>query len=249
MILFTLLDSWDAHIHAWAAALGWPGEGLLRLFLAVIAGGVVGLDREIRGRQAGFRTNMLVCLGSALVMIVSLQFAHQPWGHDPAFNINIDPARVAYGVMGGIGFLGAGTIIRDQGAVRGLTTAAALWCVAAIGLGVGFGMYVHCSVAVLLVVVVLWLFDVVERAIPREHHQAMTLRTKYAPGCVGDAVDYFTKLGIRAHDTGFDRCPDPSLVDILLELRFRRLADYTAIVRQIEQEGKYQLISAREVSV
>src|SRR5262245_47624522 len=101
MILFSLLDNWDAQIHTWAAALGWPGEGLLRLCLAVIAGGVVGLDREVRGRQAGFRTNMLVCLGSALVMVVSLQFAVQSWRHDPGFNINIDPARVAYGVMGG----------------------------------------------------------------------------------------------------------------------------------------------------
>jgi hypothetical protein len=81
---------------------------------------------------------MLVCVGCALVMLVSVAFAERTWPpHEGNFNINVDPARIAYGVMAGIGFLGAGTIIKHEVSVRGLTTAAAMWCVAAIGLAAG----------------------------------------------------------------------------------------------------------------
>src|SRR3982751_5325636 len=113
-------------------------ETATRILLAAIFGGLIGLEREVRGRQAGFRTYILVCVGSALVMVVSIQFAAHQWTAQSAnqgININIDPARIAYGVMTGIGFLGAGAIVHAQGGlVRGLTTAAALWCVAAVGL-------------------------------------------------------------------------------------------------------------------
>src|SRR5438046_2452662 len=135
---------------------GWPIDALLRLVLAMIAGGLVGLEREMRGRQAGFRTNLLVCLGSALVMLVSNSVALAIW-HTPAerININIDPARIAYGVMTGIGFLGAGAIVKSGTSVRGLTTAAGLWCVAAIGLAAGFGMYLIVFMATALVLLAL----------------------------------------------------------------------------------------------
>src|SRR5690242_21632505 len=108
-----MLESLDHQLQHWAMQLGWPLESFLRLIVAAIAGGLVGLERELRGRQAGFRTNMLVCIGSALVMIVSAQVAVYDWpSHNkPGVNINVDPARIAYGVMGGIGFLGAGVII------------------------------------------------------------------------------------------------------------------------------------------
>ena len=119
--------TWDSQISNWLAGLGGPWEDFLRLILAGIAGGLVGMEREIRGRQAGFRTYILVCLGSALVMMVSTQFAVHRWiaqTPNQGVNINIDPARIAYGVMTGIGFLGAGTILHQRGSIRGLTTAA-----------------------------------------------------------------------------------------------------------------------------
>jgi putative Mg2+ transporter-C (MgtC) family protein len=126
MILATL-ESFDTQLTVWAASLGWPLEGLLRLSLAVVLGGLVGMEREIRGRQAGFRTYLLVCVGAALAMVVSIHFARVPWHAHPGVTINIDPARIAYGIMAGIGFLGAGTILHTKGQVRGLTTAAGLW--------------------------------------------------------------------------------------------------------------------------
>src|SRR5829696_4289585 len=133
MVLLALVVApYDTRIQQWAASLGWPGEAFLRLALAIVVGGLVGLERELRGRQAGFRTNLLVCLGSCLTMLVSLHFATHAWSPQHAgVNINVDPARIAYGVMTGVGFLGAGAILRNEGAVRGLTTAAAMWCIAA----------------------------------------------------------------------------------------------------------------------
>src|SRR4051794_19349696 len=108
------LITWDQHIRDWAGSLGAPVEDLVRLVLAVVAGGLVGLERELRGRQAGFRTYILVCMGSALVMIVSVEMAVHRWQPQTAgVNINVDPGRIAYGVMTGIGFLGAGVIVQS----------------------------------------------------------------------------------------------------------------------------------------
>src|SRR5205809_3811065 len=173
MLLPTLasLDTTAAHFDQWAASLGFTGEALLRLLLSAIAGGLVGLEREMRGRQAGFRTNLLVCLGSALVMIVSIQFASANWTHEPSVNVNVDPARIAYGVMSGIGFLGAGAIIKSGTNVRGLTTAAGLWCVAALGLSAGFGLYIITFIATGLVLLALWLLDYVESVLPRMRYR------------------------------------------------------------------------------
>ena len=109
---------------------------LFRLVLATVLGGVVGLERERSEKAAGFRTHILVCLGSCLIMLTSMHM----------FDIYrraaaLDPARIAAGVVTGVGFLGAGTIIRFGGSVKGLTTAATLWAVAGVGLAVGSGFY------------------------------------------------------------------------------------------------------------
>lgn len=110
----------------------------LRLTIASALGAVIGLDRTYRAKDAGFRTHILVCLGSALMMIVS------QYGFNDVTNgdtIKLDPSRVAAQVVSGIGFIGAGTIIFQKQIVRGLTTAAGLWATAGIGLAIGCGMY------------------------------------------------------------------------------------------------------------
>ena len=105
---------------------------ILRLVIAGLMGGIIGLERESRAKEAGIRTHFIVALGSALFMIIS-QYA---------FNGRFDAARVAAQVVSGIGFLGAGVIIFQKNVIRGVTTAAGLWVVAAIGLACGAGMYV-----------------------------------------------------------------------------------------------------------
>ncbi len=109
---------------------------LIRILLSVIFGGIIGFERSKRARPAGLRTHILVTMGSCLIMIVSL-YIYQAYKKE----VPLDPARIAAGVVTGIGFLGAGSIIRSAQEVRGLTTAASIWVSAGIGLAVGCGLY------------------------------------------------------------------------------------------------------------
>jgi len=130
----------------------------IRLFTACVLGGVIGYEREKKNRKAGLRTHILVCLGSCLIMLVSLYIYDIYQGRAPA-----DLARIAAGVVTGIGFLGAGTIIRSSEGIRGLTTAASIWAAAAIGLAVGVGMYWASVVTAVVVLAVLILSRLEER--------------------------------------------------------------------------------------
>ncbi len=114
-------------------------ELIVKLVIATALGALVGFERETKRRPAGFRTNMLVCLGSCLFTVVS------------ASAFSIDPARIAAGIVTGIGFLGAGTIIGSGKSIQGITTAATLWVVAGVGLAVGVGEYILATVTAVLV--------------------------------------------------------------------------------------------------
>ncbi len=125
-------------------------EMVLRILVAFVLSGLIGLERQICRHQAGLRTHILVCVGSCLIMLTSLH----------VFDIyksvaNMDPTRIAAGVITGIGFLGAGTIIRSPEGIRGLTTASSLWVVAALGLSIGCGFFKVSVVVTLLVLLVL----------------------------------------------------------------------------------------------
>jgi putative Mg2+ transporter-C (MgtC) family protein len=127
---------------------------LLKLLFALLAGGLIGAEREFRDKAAGFRTLILICTGAALFTMLSARFA-----------VTGDPGRIAAGVVTGIGFLGAGTILRDRGRIMGLTTAALIWMTAAIGVAIGGGQVVLAFVALLIVLAVIWIFPFVERRI------------------------------------------------------------------------------------
>lgn len=129
-------------------------ELTLRLVLALLVGAVIGLERERRGRPAGLRTFILVALGSCLFMLVSASVA--------ASSDHADPGRIAAQVVSGIGFLGGGLLLRTGDTVRGLTTAAGIWAVAALGLAAGAGMYFVTVVGTVLVLIVLTVLRQVE---------------------------------------------------------------------------------------
>src|SRR5437764_11707712 len=120
-------------LSAVGPTLAWP-HVLLRLVIAAGLGGAIGFERELRERQAGLRTHLVVCVGSALFTLVSA-YGFSDWG------VRVDPTRIAAQIVTGIGFLGAGAIIRQGLSVRGLTTAATLWLVAAIGMAAGAGYW------------------------------------------------------------------------------------------------------------
>ena len=140
-----------------------PLEIGLRLVFAMILGLIVGIEREYTHRPAGMRTHILVALGSCVVMLTGhMIFAqYYPYGATP------DPARLAAQVIAGVGFLGAGTIMRDGASVKGLTTAASLWGVACLGLAVGAGYYVIALVGTVLVILTLTLFELLQKLLLR----------------------------------------------------------------------------------
>lgn len=137
---------------------------LLKLLISALLGGVIGFERERHNRWAGFRTHILVCIGSCLIMIISTEMAR-------IFPNGADPGRLAAQVVSGIGFLGAGTILHSSSRIRGLTTAANLWTMAGIGLAVGLGIYTAAIAATILTFIVLSLFG---------HWQSVIKRSKYS---------------------------------------------------------------------
>lgn len=134
-------------------------ELIIRLLLAVIIGGVIGFERESHKRAAGLRTHILVCIGSTLITLTSIYIAKN---FSTTFQ-NCDPSRITAGIVTGIGFLGAGTIIRARASVLGLTTAASLWGVAAIGIALGCGFYKAAIFSALIVFLTLLALGMIMR--------------------------------------------------------------------------------------
>ncbi len=133
-------------------------DDLVKLLLALVLGGLIGWERELYDKPAGFRTNTLICVGSTLFTIFSLKIGIIP---------GTDSARIAAQIVSGIGFLGAGAIIRRGEAVLGLTTAATIWFVASIGMGIGAGYYVISSVGTALALAILFVFRKFENLVDR----------------------------------------------------------------------------------
>lgn len=131
----------------------------IRLVLALLFGGLIGFEREVSSHAAGLRTHILVCVGSALVMLLSM-YGFSAFVNE--VNVRIDPSRLAAQVISGIGFLGAGTIMFNGRSITGLTTAASLWVVAGIGLAIGAGFYYAAILVCLMVLISLWILNKVE---------------------------------------------------------------------------------------
>ncbi len=155
---------------------------LIRLSMAVILSGLIGLEREDKNRPAGFRTHILVCVGAAVVMLTS-QYLFEQY----SYLTNMDPGRLGAQVISGIGFLGAGTIIRQGVNVRGLTTAASLWAVACVGLAVGIGFYegaIAGAVMIYLTLMVLSRFGPLLQS--KASHLVLNVEVENKPGKIGE---------------------------------------------------------------
>jgi putative Mg2+ transporter-C (MgtC) family protein len=150
-------------------------EITLRLLSALIIGALIGLERSYHGRPAGFRTHALVCMSTALLMLVTV-YESRWLGDLSQGRIVLDPTRLAQGIMTGIGFLGAGTIMKEGLTVRGLTTAASIWITAAIGILMGIGFYFPAILATALTLGTLSLFRWIETRIPTEFYAHFLVR-------------------------------------------------------------------------
>jgi putative Mg2+ transporter-C (MgtC) family protein len=172
--------------------LSWD-EALLRIALAAVLGGLIGVERELREREAGLRTHLLVAVGSALFTIVGAYGFHD-FVASGGVIVRTDPTRIAAQIVTGIGFLGAGAIIRQGLSVRGLTTAATLWVVAAVGLAAGAGYYSGAVITTALVLVALWplriiAYRMLHRFRPEDGRLLVELPAGTAPGMLIDEVE------------------------------------------------------------
>lgn len=183
----------------------WQGD-IVKLLLAVAVGGVIGLEREVRDKPAGFRTMILIAVGAALFTIFSIEIAAGKVA---------DPARIAAQIVTGVGFLGAGAILRDRRHVIGLTTAAAIWLVASLGIGAGMGAFRTTIAASLLVLVVLLVFSKLEAWVDQRRDERSY---EIVIGCANDADrlrQIAESLALRVNRTRLGKQRDA------LHLRFR----------------------------
>src|SRR5215216_2458088 len=204
--------------------LGWL-DIIVRLTMAGVLGGAIGLERELREREAGLRTHLLVSVGSALFFLVSA-YAWSDWTFSQSQGVTYDPTRIAAQIVSGIGFLGAGAIIRQGLSVRGLTTAATLWVVAAIGMASGVGYYEAAVVTTALVLLSLWplrliAFRLSARARPHEGRLAVELPAGASAVSVLAAVE---QAGADVRALEFEEEGDRRRVDMRVRLGSGRTA-------------------------
>lgn len=189
-----------------------------RLLLALLLGGLIGLERETLGRSAGLRTHILVSVGSALIMLISA------YGFPSG-----DPARLAAQVVSGIGFLGAGTIMREGATVRGLTTAASLWVVAGIGLAAGAGFYFGAALATLMVYFSLKALNKVEHRFLHSKTSVITVRILDAPGRLGEIGTRLGEFGVDIR--AVEITPDDELTSTLeIEVMMGTQVDHMELI-------------------
>lgn len=176
-----------------------------KLLLAAILGGIIGWERERRGRPAGLRTHILVCVGVTLMMLVSENMFDKYKLYTNNSIIRIDPARIAAQVVTGIGFLGAGTIMRFKASVRGLTTAASLWVVAGIGLAIGSNCFLPALLTTIIVLFSLLLVPYFEKDMSRDKYQTLKLCVSGTRSCLEVILEILKRNSMEMQNYGFER--------------------------------------------
>lgn len=178
-------------------------DTLGRLLMASLFGGLVGLERELSGKPVGLRTNLLICVGASLLTELSLFMAGLSPGHE--IQVRGDPGRIAAQIIPGIGFIGAGSILHARGKVTGLTTAATLWVVAAIGMAVGMRAYVEAAGTTLLVLVTLFALRYFEAVISRRRTHRRYRVTMLGEGTLDDVERRLCDAGLRVRVDGMQK--------------------------------------------
>jgi putative Mg2+ transporter-C (MgtC) family protein len=198
----------------------------LRLILSLILGGSIGLEREWSNHPAGLRTHILVCLGSTTIMLLSMYGFSEFFINEPS--LRGDPARLAAQVISGIGFLGAGAIMRTGSTVSGLTTAASIWVVAAIGLAVGAGFYYVSIVTVILVLFCLFVLNHWEKYLNRKRNRdEFTVKVLDDPECLSEVINCLVELKIQIRHIQIHRMSEEAsdasgLISIGISLALRK---------------------------
>jgi len=217
---------------------------VIRLCLAFVAGGIIGFERSSRRQVAGLRTHILITVGAACLMLLSI------WIPQQFFDIkNSDPGRIAAQVVSGMGFLGAGAIIRLGNNIKGLTTAASLWLVAAVGLTIGAGMYIAAITTVILALVALILLNQIERKIFPDIRK-MVLEISYNQSDVPDTeaiLEILKKLNIKSRSMILGKS-DRKKTKMCFEVSILNTTDISKMINAIESSGDIDRVEIKEKS-
>lgn len=220
--------------------IGNDGTYMVRMLVAMFLGGLVGMERQTRGRSAGLRTNILVCLGSAAIIVafqkLSLEF---DMGSESA--IRMDPSRVAAGVITGIGFLGAGTIVKSKDFVSGLTTAASVWVVSAIGMTVGLGEYVIAVVLTILVLVSLYALH--RLPISADHYFSLHLKWHGDLALLNEVIEQLLQEQVDIKSRNVIRQPKTGKCQVVLGLRRRNGGHNIAIIDRLQVDERFDEVA------
>ncbi|HEY3308568.1 MAG TPA: MgtC/SapB family protein [Desulfuromonadaceae bacterium] len=208
-----------------------------RLLLASLLGALIGLEREVHGRTAGFRTHLLVALGSALFVVISINFYHVFGNFSGTMPVGVDPGRVAAQVVVGIGFLGAGAIIRERASVRGLTTAACLWIAAAIGAACGAGLFMLSILVTAIALVSLVILKKIEGMIARDSYAILSVDSSDIEGQLERITQIVNKCGFQLTPVGMEKRSQDCLVfNLQIKMRGNQIS-YDVIDRLSAIEG------------
>ncbi|MEW8955527.1 MgtC/SapB family protein [Clostridium sp.] len=216
-------------------------ETLVRIIMAVVIGGIIGYEREYKNRPAGFRTHILVCLGACIVSLIQSYSFYESISiieRNPALSnvIKVDMGRLGAQVITGVGFLGAGTILRDKGEIKGLTTAASLWVVAIVGLGVGMGYYFLTISATLIVVIVLVSLKKFERKYMTAYHEIrLKIHHNTNENINKTIMNFFKKNNIKVISVGYNvgQVESEGIIDTEYCLELNMSKDYDEIINEL----------------
>ncbi|MCD6225300.1 MAG: MgtC/SapB family protein [Deltaproteobacteria bacterium] len=222
----------------------------LDLLLAAFLGGVIGFEREMHGQGAGFRTNILICMSACLMMQLSMNMELLFRHLNQQSVVRLDPARIASYAIASMGFLGAGAIMKSEGSVRGLTTAAGLWLLTGVGLAVGAGFYVPAVITILIAMVVLYGLRKFKSSILKEVHTHITLQvdTRICDfSHIEQLLDEYENLSIEFVNFRRDILNNVTLYDI--KLVSKGVDKWREIARQLRQLDGVNEISWTDASL
>ncbi|MCM8805796.1 MAG: MgtC/SapB family protein [Candidatus Omnitrophica bacterium] len=209
-------------------------EWILRIFITGILSGVIGWERERHARAAGFRTMILVGMGCCLAMTVSLRI-FELFPDVPSSYLRIDPARIAYGVLTGIGFIGAGTIIRNRGNVRGITTASCLWVVSTMGLAIGCGFYLLGVITTVFVLITLLSLKGIESKIPHDVYTRFKITFSGDTGFLDEIFNTLSNKGYNVLDYSVVQQKKQNLSIVEIQCRSRGKKDIIETFEVLKQ--------------
>lgn len=216
-------------------------EIVVRLFMGAVIGGAIGFERQAHGRPAGFRTQLIVCVASVLLMLLSEEYYRLSLSYPSQFRT--DPTRLAAGAITGVGFLGAGVILKARGSVQGLTTAACIWMVSAIGLAIGGGLYLPGFIAFLITLFALFVLRIAERKMPDIFYRTVTVGTT-GTSAEDELTIILEKHGARVVSTDYETHTDTGETTFTITISFGRKMNIRALLDEISS-----LTSAKKVSI